>query len=306
MSTESQLFSLIPEDHLMESLSPLWQQRFNRAIDYLTQTIGQNPPPSWDEVAEYAAISPFHFHRMFSTVFQETPGHYLRRIRLQIVVYTLISQPNKSVTEIALDCGFASSQSMAKALRRVIETSASAIRNSYLKEGWDIIEQIFLRLGQPEKVSGTSLEKNMADNVQFLFIEMPERHFSVNSVSLKEYRFDEFIPRMAKKQDLYAFVKTIDADKSAEEQLQQLGYPVEKNQANLSLSAGKYLSCQVRLNSMVAYAAIWDALYIHTLSLDIALDPEGYCIETFHQTSDWQEGIYDMTLGPALPCPALI
>ena len=145
----------------------------------------------------------------------------------------------------------------------------------------------------------------MADNVQFQITDMPERYFSVNPVCLNEYQFNDVIPEMASKQDLYTLVKTMDADKPAENQTQKLGSLVDRHHANLTLpAAGRYLSCQVRLNSMVAYAAIWDALYIHSLSLDTALDPapdpDGYSLEIFHQESDWQEGVYEMTLSLAL------
>lgn len=297
---ESPPCSLIPEQHLTAPLSPLWQRRFNRAIDYLNQTIGQSSPPSWDQVAAYSAISPFHFHRMFTVVFKETPGQYVRRMRLQSVIYSLINEPKKAVTEIALGCGFSSSQSLAKALRRELNTSAKTIRNGYLKEGWETIELLLKQLGQPETRTGSSLEKSMAGHVQFQVLEEPEQYFFVKQVPLKETSIVHIVEEYETGHDVYAFIKIPDADKAAENLVYQVGYKTLKNQANFTLPAGKYLSCRVLLNNMVAYAAIWDALYIHLLSLEFELDPKGYAIEVFHQNPDRQEGMYEITLTLAL------
>lgn len=293
--SELQSCSLIPEDYLTSGLSPLWQKRFKRAIEYLEQSIDQYPPPLWDDVAAHAAISPFHFHRMFTAVFGEPPGHYLRRIRLQYVVHLLITMPKKPVTDIALDCGFSSSQSMAKALRRELKTSASTIRRSYMKEGWETIEPLWAQLGQPEATSGVSLEESMAEKIQFSVSEHPESYFFVKPVQISESWLDAAVEGLVSVQDLYTFIKTTDVEKPAEQQVYQAGYEVERDQANLVIPAVRCLSCRVRLNSMVAYSAVWDALYLHVLSLGLEPDPQGYATEIIHQNSDWQSEEYEMT-----------
>ncbi len=58
------------------------------------------------EAAELAGISPFHFLRLFSRVFDETPAAYVRRLRLERARERLAR--GASVTEACFDVGYAS------------------------------------------------------------------------------------------------------------------------------------------------------------------------------------------------------
>jgi AraC-like DNA-binding protein len=58
------------------------------------------------EAAEVAGFSPFHFHRLFSRVFDETPAAYVRRLRLERARERMAR--GASVTEACFDVGYAS------------------------------------------------------------------------------------------------------------------------------------------------------------------------------------------------------
>ncbi|WP_245688468.1 helix-turn-helix domain-containing protein [Vibrio sonorensis] len=100
-------YVLVPEYALLESLPKHQQQRFAKAIDIMHYQLYDSL--TWEQIAEKAAISPFHFHRQFTEIFHETPGRYLSRLRLQIAVDGLVDS-SKSVTQIAHEAGFSSSQ----------------------------------------------------------------------------------------------------------------------------------------------------------------------------------------------------
>lgn len=91
-----------------------YAQRLRPILAYLEANFDKNL--NLEDVANKANISPYHFHRVFKSVTDETLGSYLRRIKLEHAVYQLFHQ-KKSVTEIALDLNFSSSQSLAKALK---------------------------------------------------------------------------------------------------------------------------------------------------------------------------------------------
>ena len=79
-------------------------------------------------VAEKAFLSPYHFHRLFKAVTQETLADYLRRLKLEYAAQQLFYN-EQPITEIALTLGFSSSQSFAKAFRQYYDLSATDIRH---------------------------------------------------------------------------------------------------------------------------------------------------------------------------------
>src|SRR6478672_8321412 len=82
----------------------LWR-RVNRARDYLHAHPGRVVHLS--DVARAACLSPFHLLRTFQSAFRQTPHEYLNHCRLERAKF-LLEKTRISVTEICLDCGFAS------------------------------------------------------------------------------------------------------------------------------------------------------------------------------------------------------
>ncbi len=100
-------------------------QRLKPVIRYLEQNFNQ--PLNLPEVAAKANISPYHFHRIFKAVTNETLGEYLRRLRLERIATDLFYK-QVSITELALDNGFSSSQSLAKAFKQRFGLTPSELR----------------------------------------------------------------------------------------------------------------------------------------------------------------------------------
>ena len=103
----------------MHDLSDLaksdYLDRVNRAIDHITA----NLPASLrlEDVASVACFSPFHFHRIFRSIVGETLHDFVNRVRLDRAVY-LISHTDRSLTDIALSCGFSSSSDFSRKFRQ--------------------------------------------------------------------------------------------------------------------------------------------------------------------------------------------
>jgi len=103
-----------------------YHQKLKPVIRYLEKNY--NSPLNLDSVAKRAALSPYHFHRVFKAVTGETLNEYLRRLRLQQAAQDLFYKKT-SVTEVALEFGFSSSQSFSKAFRKYFDLSPSDIIN---------------------------------------------------------------------------------------------------------------------------------------------------------------------------------
>ncbi len=77
-----------------------------------------------------AAFSPFHFHRLFKVVTGETLSRFIGRLRIEKATSQLLYNPGKSITEIALDCGFSSLTVFSRAFKETLGISASEYRDS--------------------------------------------------------------------------------------------------------------------------------------------------------------------------------
>lgn len=83
--------------------------------------------PSVDELAADAAISPFHFLRIFEQVVGVTPGQYMLRARLHRAAVKLRSCAD-TIAAIALDCGFDDLSTFNRQFRRATGLTPGAYR----------------------------------------------------------------------------------------------------------------------------------------------------------------------------------
>jgi AraC family transcriptional regulator len=103
-----------------------YKQRILKALTFIEANI--NAPLSLDSVATHCHFSPFHFHRVFRGVMNETLNDFIARRRLEVAVNKLVTNNDLSITTIAFDCGFSSSANFAKAVKLYFGVSPSQIR----------------------------------------------------------------------------------------------------------------------------------------------------------------------------------
>jgi len=108
-----------------------YASRLNKVIDYINANLDE--ALSLEKMAQLANYSQFHFHRLFKTIIGETVNKYVQRLRIEKAAVQLVLNKNKTITEIAFDCGFSSSQSLAKVFSQYFKMSASKWRETYLK-----------------------------------------------------------------------------------------------------------------------------------------------------------------------------
>lgn len=101
--------------------------RFNRVLDYIQAHLAEEM--DLEALAAVACFSPYHFHRLFRGWMGETLHDFIFRLRVERAATQLIYNPRKSITEIALDCGFSSSSTFARAFRAFHGVSATEWRN---------------------------------------------------------------------------------------------------------------------------------------------------------------------------------
>lgn len=106
-----------------------YQRRILYAMDWISRNL--DGPVSVASAAAAANFSKFHFNRIFKAITGESVGEHVRRLRLERAACLLSWRPDKNITEIALDCGFSSSQNFAKAFRKHFAESPSGYREKH-------------------------------------------------------------------------------------------------------------------------------------------------------------------------------
>ena len=120
-------------DRNQKYLREEYVSRINRVIDYIETNIDTDL--SLENLAGVASFSSFHFHRIFRAMVGETLNQFIQRIRIEKAAGKLVHNPRKSITEIALECGFSSSAAFARVFKDTFHMSASEWRaGGYLQD----------------------------------------------------------------------------------------------------------------------------------------------------------------------------
>jgi AraC family transcriptional regulator len=94
----------------------IYIRRINRVIDHIREHLDE--PLPLKTLARVAYFSPFHFHRIFSSLTGEPVHAFIRRQRVERALFQMIHGPKATLTEIALRCGFASSSDFSRAFKQ--------------------------------------------------------------------------------------------------------------------------------------------------------------------------------------------
>lgn len=135
-----------------------YHSRINKVIDYIDQHLAEQL--DLDTLADVASFSRFHFHRIFRALVGESVGQYVSRLRVEQAARQLTYHSDKSITAIALDCGFSSSATFARAFKSTFGMSASEFRELG-DEARSKIRKADRKNDQPESNSGKDFEVRM-------------------------------------------------------------------------------------------------------------------------------------------------
>jgi len=100
-------------------------RRIVRVLEYIEAHLDERL--SLDVLAEEAAVSKFHFVRVFSKSVGATPHRHVQHLRMEAAA-GMLRDTDKSVLEIALTCGFQSPSHFAATFRRHFAQNPSEYR----------------------------------------------------------------------------------------------------------------------------------------------------------------------------------
>ncbi|MBN1942011.1 MAG: AraC family transcriptional regulator [Phycisphaerae bacterium] len=100
--------------------------RHLRAMEDAMQLIRDEfqKPLSLDDLAEAVHLSPSHFGSLFRQYYQSSPMQFLRNYRIEQVKHLLLTT-DRTLTQIAAECGFSSVHALSRAFKEVSGMSPS-------------------------------------------------------------------------------------------------------------------------------------------------------------------------------------
>lgn len=102
----------------------IYQQRINAVIRYVRENLDSDL--SLETLARVASFSPFHFHRVFKAMTDETINELVIRLRLERAAALLRATPHLSITDAAFDSGFTAVSTFSRAFKKHFGLTASA------------------------------------------------------------------------------------------------------------------------------------------------------------------------------------
>jgi AraC family transcriptional regulator len=132
-----------------------------------------------EKVAEAAAYSPYHFHRIFSYLIGESVHQYIHRKRMVKAGIALVVSPQISIESLAFSYGFANSATFSRAFKQFHGITPSTYRKSpplafnHLSKNGKVSEDVENYICSEEKLNHW-INMNLQVSVQ----KMPARHLA--------------------------------------------------------------------------------------------------------------------------------
>ena len=151
-------------------------RRINNVIDYIERHLEEDL--NLNDLARVANFSKFHFHRIFRAMVGETINRFVRRLRLERAAGQLIYNQEKTITAVALDCGFSGSAVFARAFREAFGSSPTDWRS-----GGRAMES---KIGKTNSKPGIPVGNTSQDLESFSFYIDPVTRIFTWRIKMKE------------------------------------------------------------------------------------------------------------------------
>ena len=165
-------------------MKPETQSFYERAVRSAVERVYASLDEALDlgRLAREAALSPFHFHRVFRGMLGETPLELQRRLRLERAAARL-ADPDAAVTRVAFDAGYDSHEAFSRVFRGRYGCSPSDFRHARLAERSGCVSA-----PQYEIAARSSLHFQQDGSIPVIAYNAGERAMNVEIEQLPERR----------------------------------------------------------------------------------------------------------------------
>ena len=251
----------------------------NKAINYIIENFTE--PPDLDEVSRISGFSKFHFHRLFKKFTGETLNQFTRRIRLERAAFFLVFHKHKTITDVALGCGFSSSQNFATAFKKHFHTTPKAYKKNKSCEG--------IVVHDPLVVSKYDIRLIFIEGFEVAY----ERSFCTYSNVNFNAKRNQVLSEHPRKKYIGIFgddpIITLE-----DSYIYDYGYIVDSNVsegktqklATQHIEANRYAVLTLEIDDVdkINSAEIWDFLYTSWLPRHGYMPDKLFCFESIHSS----------------------
>jgi len=145
-------------------------KRVTKVLDYIEANLDSEL--SLEYLSKIANYSPFHFHRVFSAIIAESLNQYVIRKRLERIASILITQPSKTIKNLAYSYGFKSESSFSRAFKKYYGVSPTKFKI----EGKNILSKIGIEQFSKDEYIDTIDKTNkwIKMNSKIIFTDLKE------------------------------------------------------------------------------------------------------------------------------------
>jgi len=145
-------------------------KRINFVLDFIEKNLEADL--SLEPLSKKAHYSPYHFHRVFSTIVGENLNQYVNRKRVERIASILITGSNKSLKELAYLYGFNSESSFSRTFKKYYGISPTKFKS----EGKNTLSKIGIESFTTEKYICRidNIKKWIEMNAQIVVTELQE------------------------------------------------------------------------------------------------------------------------------------
>ena len=121
---------------------------------------------SLEKLASVAAVSPFHFHRIFREIIGETTLEFVQRKRIERIASRLLKVPNSSIKDLSMHYGFDNPVSFSRTFKKFYGVSAASLRKAAPEKAQRLILQDS-KIGKAQFTANAYLER-VEDGLQWI------------------------------------------------------------------------------------------------------------------------------------------
>lgn len=102
---------------LVSDFDRIYRRSVAQAVQYIQENIEKRLTIA--EIADAAGLSPFHFCRVFRSETGMTPSTFIHKKRVELAKILLASNPDTSLADAAITCGFANQSHMTRVFTKL-------------------------------------------------------------------------------------------------------------------------------------------------------------------------------------------
>lgn len=160
-----------------------YTKQINEVLNYIFKNLKGDL--SLEKLADVANYSPFHFQRIFKQVVGESPKQYIIRTKLESSVGFLFIHKTKSITEIAMDCGFSSLSAFSRSFKDYFGMSAEELRGIDIKDRIKLLKSEGYVKELLKHEASTSEFRSDKNSIQIIVKKINSIHGIFTNTSLK-------------------------------------------------------------------------------------------------------------------------